>query len=251
MSNRPTAVFPLCAHIKADGDQCGSPALRGMRFCFQHLGGTTSSLLRARSTTVNNADLDLVYPADRESIQHNLDLVARALAEDRIDTSIANTYIRLYRVCEQNLHRWEKLHKGEKTMPSPPPAAAVSTSTDAASTETPNFPQPCHPEAEFVAEPTNEDEGSASKSSDGGPIAPAVEQQKAQPSAATTSQTDAPLTKEEIERRQEIIGRHQGRLDKLREEYKGYPNLTEILTSAIWDILREEGEHIPPGTRYA
>jgi hypothetical protein len=131
MSNRPTAVFPLCAHVKGDGEQCGSPALRGMRFCFQHLGGTTSSLLRARSTTVNNADLNLAYPADRESIQYNLALIAQALAEDRIDTSIANTYIRLYRVCEQNLHRWEKLHKGEKSMPAPADAVGDPAPADA------------------------------------------------------------------------------------------------------------------------
>ena len=126
MDTRPTAVFPLCSHIKSNGDQCASPALHGMRFCFQHLGGTTSSLLRARSTTVNNADLHLAYPADRESIQYNLDLVAQALAEGRIDTSIANTYNRIYRTCEQNLHRWEKAHKGETKMPSPQPAGAPS-----------------------------------------------------------------------------------------------------------------------------
>jgi hypothetical protein len=70
-------------------------------------------------------------------------------------------------------------------------------------------------------------------------------------STSTASQADAPLSKEELERRQEILGRHQGRLDKLTEQYKDYPNLTEILTSAIWDILREEGEDVPPNTRYA
>jgi hypothetical protein len=195
MNNRPTAVFPLCSHIKSNGEQCASPALHGMRFCFQHLGGTTSSLLRARSTTVNNADLDLAYPSNRESIQYNLDLVAQALAEGRIDTSIANTYNRIYRTCEQYLHRWEKAHKGETKMPSPP-AGAPS----------------------FGAVSSRQRMGEGDR------------------------RTLLPLSDEQIERRSQIILKHQDRLDKITQQYQNYPNLTEILTSAMEDILQEEGE---------
>ncbi len=31
-----TAVFPLCQQIKADGERCGSPAVRGQRLCYHH-----------------------------------------------------------------------------------------------------------------------------------------------------------------------------------------------------------------------
>lgn len=113
--DRPTAVFPLCSHIKKDGNQCGSAALKGLNFCFQHIGGTVSSLLRARATTSSpNAKLDLAYPDSREAIQHNLHLVAEALSDGKIDTALANTYIRLYRATELNLHRWEKAQKSKK-----------------------------------------------------------------------------------------------------------------------------------------
>ena len=33
-----TAPAPLCTTILADGKRCGSPALRGKRFCFHHTG---------------------------------------------------------------------------------------------------------------------------------------------------------------------------------------------------------------------
>jgi hypothetical protein len=105
---QPTAaMFPLCSLIKSNGNRCGSPALKGTNFCFQHIGGNIGGLTRARATSGANAKLKFVYPGDREAIQHNLFQIAQALSDGSIDIAMANAYNRLFRTCEVNLRRWE------------------------------------------------------------------------------------------------------------------------------------------------
>jgi hypothetical protein len=101
------STYPLCTLIKSDGARCGSPALKGMNLCFQHIGGNISALTRARATSGANTKLKFAYPGDREAIQHNLFLVAQALDDGKIDNATANTYNRLFRTCELNLRRWQ------------------------------------------------------------------------------------------------------------------------------------------------
>ena len=120
-----TAMFRVCKHIKGSGDRCNSPAMKGMNFCFHHIGGKVASLTREGATWDASAQLDFDYPADRESIQHSLHLVAHALREGKIDNTTANTYVRIFRLAEQNLHRWEKKQKDSgKTKMQPPSDAA-------------------------------------------------------------------------------------------------------------------------------
>jgi hypothetical protein len=107
-----TAMFRVCNAIKNDGVRCGSPALTGINFCWQHMGGKVPST-RAKATTSANAKLKLAYPKDRQAIQHNLFLVAQALNDGKIDTATANTFNRIYRTCELNLRQWEKAHDGD------------------------------------------------------------------------------------------------------------------------------------------
>jgi hypothetical protein len=100
------AMFRVCAHIKKDGIRCGSPALKGGNFCFQHIGGSIRELTRARSTYAGPR-LDFLYPGTRQAIQHNLFVVAQALNDGRLDLSMANTYNRIFATCERNLRRFE------------------------------------------------------------------------------------------------------------------------------------------------
>src|SRR6185437_9960083 len=128
-----TAMFRVCMHIKGSGDRCNSPAMKGMNFCYHHIGGKVASLVREGATYDASAQLDFDYPADRESIQQNMFLVAQALREGKIDNPTANTYIRIFRACEQNLHRWEKKQKNSGKTKMQPPA---NEATDADSTNT-------------------------------------------------------------------------------------------------------------------
>ena len=104
------AMFRVCAHIKKDGVRCNSPAMKGMNFCYQHIGGNIRELTRARSTYIGPR-LDFLYPGDRQSIQHNLSVIAQAVDDGKIDLQTANTYIRIYSACERNLRRWETLYQ--------------------------------------------------------------------------------------------------------------------------------------------
>jgi hypothetical protein len=113
------STYPLCTIIKSDGARCGSPALKGMNLCFQHIGGNISALTRARATSGANTKLKFAYPGDREAIQHNLFLVAQALGDGKIDNATANTYNRLFRTCHLNLRQWETARQGvtERMLP--------------------------------------------------------------------------------------------------------------------------------------
>ena len=104
------AMFRVCAHIKKDGVRCNSPAMKGMNFCYQHIGGNVRELTRARSI-YNGPKLDFVYPGCRQDIQHNFFVIAQAMNDGKIDLQTANTYNRIYSACERNLRRFEDLYE--------------------------------------------------------------------------------------------------------------------------------------------
>jgi hypothetical protein len=137
-----TAMFRVCKHIKRDGNRCNSPAMTGMNFCFHHIGGKVASLVREGATYDASAQLDFDYPADRESIQQNLVLVAEALREGKIDNQTANTYIRIFRLCEQNLYRWEKKQKTTGKTKMQPPANEANSDVIPSEAEEPAVSTP-------------------------------------------------------------------------------------------------------------
>ena len=99
------AMYPVCTLIKSDGTRCGSPALTGANFCFQHIGG---KIPKPKPETHRlNAPLNFIYPSNHEAIQHNLFLVVEALSEGKIDNATALTYNRLFRSAQLNLQRWQ------------------------------------------------------------------------------------------------------------------------------------------------
>lgn len=120
------AMFKVCHHIKSNGIRCGSPAVSGMNFCFHHIGGRPMAFVRAHTTSTYATNLPLAYPGTREAIQHNLALLAQALNQGQLDPATANAYIRLYRVAEQNLTRWEKTNRANRAAESTPDAGQTT-----------------------------------------------------------------------------------------------------------------------------
>ncbi len=104
------AMFRVCVHIKKDGVRCNSPAMKGMNFCYQHIGGNIRELTRARSTYIG-PKLDFVYPGCRQAIQHNFFVIAQAMNDGHIDLQTACAYNRIYSACERNLRRFETLYQ--------------------------------------------------------------------------------------------------------------------------------------------
>ncbi len=66
--------IPQCQYIKTDGCRCGSPALRGQRFCYFHYEVNRPTVC-----------LDIPPLEDANAIQIALTDLARAVADDRID----------------------------------------------------------------------------------------------------------------------------------------------------------------------
>src|SRR5437764_5403601 len=73
---RPTNI-PRCHHIRVNGVQCGSPALKGRRLCYFH-----SRVRITRSST------NLPILEDVNAVQHALMQVITALLEGKVDRQI-------------------------------------------------------------------------------------------------------------------------------------------------------------------
>ena len=82
-----------CEHIKTNGVRCGSPALRGRRYCYFHY-----NLIRPR---VN------VFPLleDANAIQLELGEVIRGLIDQRLDTKRAALILYALQIASGNLRR--------------------------------------------------------------------------------------------------------------------------------------------------
>jgi len=98
-------MVDLCRHIKADGHRCGTPAVHGTLFCYHHSQRKTAIKKAKVALSLANPHMPIpfVFPEDRAAIQHNLYLVALALASKRISERTANTYTSIWRACRINL----------------------------------------------------------------------------------------------------------------------------------------------------
>ncbi len=86
--------IPQCQYIKVDGCRCGSPALRGQRFCYFHYEVNRPTVC-----------LDIPPLEDANAIQQALTDIARAVADDRLDLKRAAILGFLLQVAAANLKR--------------------------------------------------------------------------------------------------------------------------------------------------
>jgi hypothetical protein len=101
-----------CEHIKASGEFCGSPALRGRRYCYFHLThiGRRLRAERVHAQTVaasaesNTAPLDLPPFEDAGSIQIALMQVVDAILHNRLDTKRAGLVLYALQTASCNLN---------------------------------------------------------------------------------------------------------------------------------------------------
>jgi hypothetical protein len=103
---------PRCQHLKVDGTQCGSPALRRNRFCFFHkrFQEERISISRDRARR-GRASFFLPVLEDANSIQVSLMQVVRLLATGQIDARIAGLMLYALQTASFNLRftRFEPL----------------------------------------------------------------------------------------------------------------------------------------------
>src|SRR5579863_465299 len=99
------ANFPnRCQHLKINGTQCGSPALRRNRFCFFHKRFQHEQIkLTADRARRGVATFDLPVLEDANSIQITLMQVMRMLLSHQIDHKTASLLLYALQTASTNL----------------------------------------------------------------------------------------------------------------------------------------------------
>jgi hypothetical protein len=95
-----------CQHIKINGVQCGSPALRRNRFCFFHKR-FHDERIRLAADRARRGPATFIHPVleDANSIQIALMEVMRLLLSRRIDHKTASLLLYALQTASGNLHR--------------------------------------------------------------------------------------------------------------------------------------------------
>ena len=105
MSSYPNSI-PRCQHLKVNGTQCGSPALRRNQFCFFHKRWhETRIVLNANRARRGRAALDLPVLEDANSIQVSLMQVMRLILSGQVDPKTAGLLLYALQTASSNLSR--------------------------------------------------------------------------------------------------------------------------------------------------
>ena len=105
MSSYPNSI-PRCEHLKVNGTQCGSPALRRNHFCYFHKHWQeTRIVLNANRARRGRASLDLPVLEDANSIQVALMQVMRLILSGQIDPKTAGLLLYALQTASSNLSR--------------------------------------------------------------------------------------------------------------------------------------------------
>jgi hypothetical protein len=105
MSLYPNSI-PRCQHLKVNGTQCGSPALKRHHFCYFHKRwNQTRIVLNANRARRGRAVLDLPVLEDANSIQVSLMQIMRLILSGRIDPKTAGLLLYALQTASSNLKR--------------------------------------------------------------------------------------------------------------------------------------------------
>jgi hypothetical protein len=105
MSSYPNSI-PRCEHLKVNGTQCGSPALRRNHFCYFHKHWQeTRIVLNANRARRGRAAIDLPVLEDANSIQVALMQVMRLILSAQIDPKTAGLLLYALQTASSNLKR--------------------------------------------------------------------------------------------------------------------------------------------------
>ena len=100
------ASIARCEHIKINGTQCGSPALKRNHFCFFHKRWhETRIVLNANRARRPRAALDLPVLEDANSVQVSLMQVMRLILSGQVDPKTAGLLLYALQTASSNLSR--------------------------------------------------------------------------------------------------------------------------------------------------
>ena len=105
MSIYPSSI-PRCQHLKINGTQCGSPALRRNHYCYFHKNWQqTRIVLNANRARRARATLDLPVLEDANSVQVSLMQIMRLILNGQIDPKTAGLLLYALQTASANLSR--------------------------------------------------------------------------------------------------------------------------------------------------
>jgi len=97
---------PRCEHVKINGTQCGTPALKRNHFCYFHKRWQeTRIVLNANRARRGRAALDLPVLEDANSIQVSLMQIMRLILSGQMDTKTAGLLLYALQTASSNLSR--------------------------------------------------------------------------------------------------------------------------------------------------
>jgi hypothetical protein len=111
-----SASCPTCQHLHSTGKRCGSPALRGERFCFFH-HPTRRPPTRTRPS---RTPFDVPPIVDPETLQITLSEIVRRLADNTLDAKRASLLLITLQMAKANLPAMAH-YRGQPGPPFPEP----------------------------------------------------------------------------------------------------------------------------------
>ena len=95
---------PRCQHVKVNGTQCGSPALRRKRFCYFHDNyRQTQARLMEQQSKISMGNFPLLE--DANSVQVAVMHVIHLLGSGKIDTKVAGLMLYALQTASSNMKR--------------------------------------------------------------------------------------------------------------------------------------------------
>jgi hypothetical protein len=103
----PSHEAPRCRHIKVNGTQCGSPALRSRNFCFYHQQDRPRKVECYSEGEYATGEIPLPYFEDAHSIQTVIRQVVQMVLQKRIERKTASLLLYAFQIASSNLKRME------------------------------------------------------------------------------------------------------------------------------------------------
>ncbi len=104
MSLYPESVA-RCQHIKVNGTQCGSPALRNEKYCYFHVRWALKSMEIDENRQRERWNVTLALPEDADSIQMGVGEVLRLLMTRQVDQRMAAVMLYGLQTASVNLQK--------------------------------------------------------------------------------------------------------------------------------------------------
>jgi hypothetical protein len=98
---------PRCPHIKVNGTQCGSPALRNKNFCFYHHQDRPWKVECYSDGEYATGEIALPFFEDAHSIQTVIREVVQMVLQKRLERKTASLLLYALQIASSNLKRME------------------------------------------------------------------------------------------------------------------------------------------------